>query len=128
MKVSFSLGKAKATKPVGAAPSLKKPAAFASAEDEEPVDASPVADDAKASVNKQLVAQDAGMSKAAKKRMEEEQRVDATVFEYDEVWDKMQETKLRQKLAKEADAKERKVSRSHLYCLDVATHCVRCSA
>ena len=31
------------------------------------------------------------------------------MFEYDEVWDKMQETKLRQKEAKEADSKERKV-------------------
>ena len=40
---------------------------------------------------------------------EEEKKVDATVFEYDEVWDKMQETKARQKEAKEADSKERKV-------------------
>ena len=45
-----------------------------------------------------------------KKKLEEEKKVDSTVFEYDEVWDKMQEAKLRQKEAKEADAKERKVS------------------
>ena len=42
--------------------------------------------------------------------MEEEKKVDATVFEYDEVWDKMQEAKQRQKEAKEVEAKERKVS------------------
>ena len=50
------------------------------------------------------------MSKAAKKRLEAEKKVDATVFEYDEIYDKMQEAKLKQKEAKEADAKERKVS------------------
>ena len=45
-----------------------------------------------------------------KKKLEEEKKVDSTVFEYDEVWDKMQEAKQRQKEAKEADSKERKVS------------------
>ncbi|KAH8106965.1 coiled-coil domain-containing protein 55-domain containing protein [Cristinia sonorae] len=108
MKVSFSLGKAKATKPVGDAPSLKRPAAFASLEDDEPLDVAPILDGAKTNVNKQLVSLGAGMSKAAKKQIEVEQKVDATVFEYDEVWDKMQEAKLRQKMAKEVDAKERK--------------------
>ncbi|PCH38058.1 hypothetical protein WOLCODRAFT_114737 [Wolfiporia cocos MD-104 SS10] len=48
------------------------------------------------------------MSKATKKRLESEMKVDSTVFEYDEVWDKMQEAKLRQKEAKEVDARERK--------------------
>ena len=42
--------------------------------------------------------------------MEQEMKVDSSVFEYDEVWDKMQEVKLKQKEAKEADTKERKVS------------------
>lgn len=110
MKVSFSLGKAKASKPVGDAPSLKPPTAFASLEDDEPLDAAPTLDGAKANVNRQLVAQNAGMSKAAKKQLEEQKNMDATVFEYDEVWDKMQEVKQKQKLAKEVDAKERKVS------------------
>ena len=112
MKVSFSL-KGKATaKPVGEAPSLKRSAAFAALDDDEPIDAAPTATGGKGktAANKQFIAQSVEMSKAAKKKLEAEQRVDATVFEYDEVWDKMQEAKARQKAAKEADAKERKVS------------------
>ncbi|KAJ7632651.1 coiled-coil domain-containing protein 55-domain containing protein [Roridomyces roridus] len=42
------------------------------------------------------------------KRMAAEKRVDNTVYEYDEVWDKMQEAKLRQKEAKEVESKDRK--------------------
>ncbi|KAJ3489088.1 hypothetical protein NLI96_g2391 [Meripilus lineatus] len=111
MKVSFSLSnsKSKAAKPVGAAPSLKRPAAFASLGDDEPLDAAVTsAVDSNASTNKKLVAQGVQMSKAMQKRMEEEKKIDSTVFEYDEVWDKMQEAKQRQKEAKEADSKERK--------------------
>ncbi len=116
MKVSFSLAnsKTKTTKPVGAAPSLKRPAAFASLGDDEPIDAAPtsVGISSNAGANKLLVAQGVLMSKAMKKRMEEEKKIDATVFEYDEVWDKMQDAKQRQKEAKEVDAKERKVRTS----------------
>ncbi|EMD38398.1 hypothetical protein CERSUDRAFT_49596 [Gelatoporia subvermispora B] len=111
MKVSFSLAnsKAKAAKPVGDAPPLKRSAAFASLDDDEPVDAAPTASrDRDVEVNKKLLAQNVEMSKTMKKRMEQEMRVDSTVFEYDEVWDKMQEAKLRQKEAKEADTKVRK--------------------
>jgi coiled-coil domain-containing protein 55 len=118
MKVSFSLASAKskapaapaAAKPVGDAPSLKKPVAFASLDDDEPVDAAATAGGSTSrQPNKQLIAQNVGMSKSLKRQLEEEKQVDATVFEYDEVWDKMQEAKLRQKMAKEADSKERKV-------------------
>lgn len=112
MKVSFSLAnaKAKAAKPVGAAPALKKPVTFASLEDDEPVDGAATAgSSSRASTNKRLVAQNVEMSRAMKKKLEEEKKVDATVFEYDEVWDKMQESKLRQKETKEVDARERKV-------------------
>lgn len=108
MKVSFSL-KAKASKPVGDAPSLKRPAAFGALDDDEPVDAAPTAGPSgKAAGNKQLIAQNV-MSKSLKKRLEEEKKVDETVFEYDEVWDKMQEAKQQQKVVQEEDAKERKV-------------------
>ena len=114
MKVSFSLAnakaKAKAAKPVGDAPALKKPVAFASLEDDEPDDAAVTAgSSSRGSANKRIVAQNVEMSKAMKKKLEEEKKVDATVFEYDEVWDKMQEAKLRQKEAKEVESKERKV-------------------
>lgn len=119
MKVSFSLAnsKAKAAKPVGEAPTLKRPVTFASLEDDDPVDAATTAGSSKAPANKQLVAQNMEMSKTTKKRIEQEMKVDATVFEYDEVWDKMQEAKLRQKEVKEVDAKERKV-RDSVSCLD----------
>ncbi|TFK89138.1 hypothetical protein K466DRAFT_598030 [Polyporus arcularius HHB13444] len=110
MKVSFSLKGKAAAKPVGEAPSLKRSAAFAGLDDDEPIDAAPTAvgDKGKVAANKQFIAQSVEMSKAMKKKLEQEKKVDATVFEYDEVWDKMQEAKLRQKVAKEADSKERK--------------------
>jgi len=111
MKLSFSL-KAK-DKPVGLASSLKKPTAFSSLDDDEPVDAAITSTDNRSTLpNKTLIAQNVGSSKAMKKRMEAEKLVDETVFDYDGVYDKMQEAKMRQKEAKEADAKQRKVSSS----------------
>lgn len=112
MKVSFSLkGKAPA-KPIGEAPSLKRTAAFAALDDDEPIDAAPTAtgDKGKVAANKQFIAQSVQMSKQMKKKLEEEKKVDSTVFQYDEIWDKMQEVKQKQKQAKEVDTKERKVS------------------
>jgi len=109
MKLSFSLTNNKPN-PVGAAPSLRPPAAFSSVEDDEPVDAALTSSaDQKAAPNKKLLAQNVGYSRAMIKRMEAEKKVDQTVYEYDEVWDKMQEVKIRQKEAKEVDNKERKV-------------------
>lgn len=109
MKLSFSL-KAK-EKQVGNAPSLKKPTAFSSLDDDEPVDAaSSLSDNRKAAPNTKLIAQNAESSKAMKKRMEAERLVDETVYDYDGVYDKMQEAKQRQKEAKEADSKKREVS------------------
>lgn len=110
MKLSFSL-KAQ-EKPVGAAPSLKKPVAFSSFDDDDPVDAASASSDNRRASNKKLIAQNFETSKAMKKRMEAEKLVDETVYDYDGVYEKMQEAKLRQKAAKEADAKERKVSSS----------------
>ena len=108
MKLSFSLNKPKQPPPQ---PSLKPPTAFAAADDDEPIDAAPTlsSNDNNVAANKKLLAQNVGSSKAMKKRMEAELKVDATVYEYDEVWDKMQETKAKQKEQKEADSKERKV-------------------
>lgn len=116
MKVSFSLaGKAKPTT-TGTAPPLKQPTAFASLDDE-PIDAAPTASTSRnVDANKQLAAQSAGMSKALKKRIEAEMKVDETVYEYDEVWDKMQEAKLKQKEKKEIESKERKVRQDSASC------------
>jgi len=108
MKLSIALPSTKAT--VGAAPSLKRPSAFSSVDDDDPVDAaSTLGSDNKTAPNKKLLAQNVAFSKATLKRMEEEKKVDHTVYEYDEVWDKMQLVKLRQKEAKEIENRERKV-------------------
>ncbi|KAF9500839.1 hypothetical protein BDN71DRAFT_1439696 [Pleurotus eryngii] len=109
MKVSFSLNKSKPA-PKADPPSLKRSAVFASLDDDEPFDAAPTASSSNPNVapNKQLMAFGAGSSKATRKRMETEKKVDATVYEYDEIWDKMQEAKQKQKEAKEIDAKIRK--------------------
>ena len=113
MKVSFSLSN-KNTKPLGVAPPLAKPAAFSSLDDEDTRDVVPVASSSKnALVNKTHLADKVASSKATQKRMEQEMKIDATVYEYDEVWDRMQEVKQRQKEAKEADGKQRKVG---VYC------------
>ncbi|KAF9227883.1 hypothetical protein BS17DRAFT_410333 [Gyrodon lividus] len=113
MKLSFSLTN-KNAKQVGAAPPLKKPAAFSSLDDEEPIDAAPTASSSKdVAANKKLLAQNVESSKAVRNRMEQEMKVDATVYQYDEIWDRMQEVKQRQKEVKEVDAKQRKASASH---------------
>ncbi|KAF8136386.1 coiled-coil domain-containing protein 55-domain containing protein [Boletus edulis] len=108
MKFSFALPN-KNTKPLGAAPPLTRPAAFSSLDDEDSQDVVHVAPSSKdAHVNKTLLAGKMESSKAAQKRMEQEMKIDDTVYQYDEVWDRMQEAKERQKVAKEADAKQRK--------------------
>ncbi|KAJ7685221.1 coiled-coil domain-containing protein 55-domain containing protein, partial [Mycena polygramma] len=110
MKLSFSLAKPKAA-PAPPPPSLKRPAAFALGDDDEPLDAAPTASsstDKSTAANKKLLAQNVQSSRTMRKRMEAEKKVDKTVYEYDEVWDKMQESKLRQKEAKELESKDRK--------------------
>jgi hypothetical protein len=111
MKLSFSLPKPPnpATKSVGDAPPLKRPANFGTLDD----DSLPSTRTGKAG-NGDLVAQNIQISKAAKKRMEKEQQIDATVYEYDEVWDSMQDAKARQKEIKERDSSERKVRHLHV--------------
>ena len=131
-KVAFSLSKPKASTPSSSAqaPSLKQPAAFASLDDDEPIDAAPTASGSKASsslnANKALAAQAAPkMSKAQKRRAEAAKLVDDTVYEYDEVWDRMQAEKERQKALKNAEAQERKVRYLCLRCpsLHLTSYC-----
>jgi coiled-coil domain-containing protein 55 len=113
MKLSFSLPKP-ATKSVGDAPPLKRPANFGTLEDDiADDDLLPGARTGRAG-NGDLVAQNIQISKAAKKRMEKEQQIDATVYEYDEVWDSMQDAKARQKEIKERESRERKVRHLHV--------------
>ncbi|KAK2466890.1 hypothetical protein APHAL10511_001148 [Amanita phalloides] len=108
MKLSFSLN-AKSKAPEQA-PSLKRPAAFGEGDEDDAIDAAPTSTnaDARTTANKKLLAQNMGVSKVMKKRMEAEKMVDPSVYEYDEVYDRMQQVKQRQKEVKEQDAKERK--------------------
>jgi len=96
MKVSISLNKLK--------PTLQKhsvlPPAFDTGEDDGELDRNKL---------NGPVAHAAQSSKAMQKRIAAEKQVDTTVYQYDEVWDKMKEAKQRQQLAKEADAAARKV-------------------
>lgn len=112
MKVSFSLASNK-TKATGAAPPLKQPVAFASLDDD-PVDAAPTASGSRdTQVNKKLIAQNVGSSRTMKKRIAQEKEVDKTVYQYDEMWDMMQEARQRKKEEKDGEAKTRKVSASY---------------
>jgi hypothetical protein len=110
MKLSFSLTKKATSQSVGDAPSLKRPAVFGTLDDDITSDDVLPSTRNDGAGNGDLVAQNIQLSKSAKKRMEKEQQVDATVYQYDEVWDSMQDSKARQKEIKERESKERKVS------------------
>jgi coiled-coil domain-containing protein 55 len=102
MKLSFSLNK-----PIQSPAPIKRPSAFSLADDGDP-EGSGLQE--KSQGEAEPLAYNAHSSQVMRKRMEAEKRVDETVFEYDEVWDKMQEAKLRQQASKEADASFRKVA------------------
>jgi coiled-coil domain-containing protein 55 len=114
MKVSFSLAK----KPETPSPfQLKKPPAptqkpslFNPDDDDEGL----LASDSKTKKNGVgLQTVSAETSKAQKKRELAEMAVDSTVYQYDEVWDKIQTAKQKVKEAKMAETKERKVLSTH---------------
>ncbi|KAJ3564297.1 hypothetical protein NP233_g8391 [Leucocoprinus birnbaumii] len=114
MKLSISLNKPKAS--AAPAPSLSRPSAFGTGDDDDDTNDTPStlpSSDGKTSVNKVVLAQNMQASKAMKKKMEAEKQVDATVYEYDEVWDKMQEAKHKAKAAKEQESKGRKPKYIH---------------
>lgn len=117
-KLSFSFSSKPKAAPLGAAPALKKPAAFGDlGDDDEPIDAALTSSSsARADVNKRLAAQGAStstaggaLSRTAKKKLQQEIAVDPTVYEYDEVYDRMKEAEVRAKAIKEDEAAERKV-------------------
>ena len=95
-KLSFSL-KAKPKAANVAPPPKTTPAAFGALEDD-------VQESVPLAMNsKKPVAQHTTTSRALKKKMEEEKMVDQTVFEYDEVWDRMKDAEKKAKAAKEAN-------------------------
>jgi len=106
---SFALPK---TKPAAPLPPPKSAAVF-SALDDDTLDAAPTAstDNKSVAVNKRLAVQTStSISRTTRRKLEEEQKVDKSVFEYDEVYDRMKEAEERAKEKKNADAQERKVS------------------
>jgi len=58
---------------------------------------------------KSLVPTQAIITKAMKREMEEQKKVDATVYQYDEVYDRLKEADRLAQLAKEEEAKIRQV-------------------
>lgn len=105
MKLSFSLK----AKTVGPALPLKPATPFTSLEDD-PADASPTPLNGRAEIQKHLVTQNSSaISRATRKKLEEEKKVDQTIFEYDEVYDLMEEAKQRSKEKRDIEAQERKV-------------------
>lgn len=104
MKLSISFNKPKTTQ--SKVPVLQ-PSAFAAALNDEEAESEQNIDQPSGS---RPTSHNVESSKAMRKRMEAAKRVDDTVYEYDEVWDKMQEAKQRQQAAKEAEAGARKVS------------------
>lgn len=111
MKLSFSLNK-----PIQPPASIKRPSAFSLADDGDQEDSG------KPQGKAEPLAYNAHSSQVMRRRMEAEKRVDDTVFEYDEVWDKMQEAKQRQQASKEADASIRKVASVPYLRIDYSTH------
>lgn len=111
MKVSFSLAKKPETpssfqlkKP---SVPTQKPSLFSAGDDDE----DSLVPDSKTSKKNGIGIQtvSAETSKATKKRELAEMAVDSTVYQYDEVWDRMQVAKQKVKEAKMAESKERKV-------------------
>ncbi len=83
---------------------VKKTSLF-TAIDDVPIDAP---GPGRSEVNKRLAAMSSGStSKTQKRRMEDEKKLDQSVYQYDEVWDNMQAAKQLAKESKEAAAKDR---------------------
>lgn len=111
MKLSISLNKPKVVQHPSP---IKRPSAFSLADDGDTEDSGL---SGKSHGKTEPLAHNVYSSQAMKRRMEAEKRVDKTVFEYDEVWDKMQEAKQRQQASKEADANLRKVASVAIFIL-----------
>lgn len=104
---SISL-KPKAKPSTGATVALQPARGFGKVGDDEPQDAAATSStSSRTEVNKRLTAMNTGNSKAQKRRMKEAQNVDETVYQYDEVYDKMQDAKAKAKAVKEVESQKR---------------------
>jgi coiled-coil domain-containing protein 55 len=104
----FSISLKPKAAPAQQAPPLKKSVAFGAADDDT-LDAAPTASSSgRADVNKRLAAMGSGsVSKVQRRKIEEEMKVDQSVYQYDEIWDNMQAAKQMAKESKEAASKDR---------------------
>ena len=113
MKVSFSLSKKPETpspfQPKKPSAPAQKPSLFNADDDDD--DGDLLAPKPKTNRNNGIGTQtlSAETSKAQKKRELAEMAVDSTVYQYDEVWEKLQVAKQKVKEAKLAESKEHKV-------------------
>jgi coiled-coil domain-containing protein 55 len=105
VKLGFSLKQ----KPKTNATVIQQPAAspFLSLDDDEPRIVEPTKASRRAPAR--LVATEASMSKSLRNQLEEQRKTDPHAFEYDEVWDRMKDAERQAQLAKEEEAKIRKV-------------------
>lgn len=111
MKLSFSLNSKKAGSSVPTpTPSLSRPLAFGTLEDDDVPDAEAL------DLNRNLAGRNVStstfggsLSRTQKQKLEKEKEVDPTVYEYDEVYDLMKEAQIKAKQAKEDDPQARKV-------------------
>lgn len=117
-KLSFSFKSKSKPPPKTAAP---QPSAFASFDDDQP-STDDIAPDAKKKGGKgkkangpiSLIATSSTLTKAQRREMEEQKRVDATVYEYDSIYDSLKEAERRAEEKKEEEAKIRQV-RAFIY-------------
>jgi coiled-coil domain-containing protein 55 len=106
-KISFSFkAKAKPSKPT-VVPS--QPSAFVSLDEEQDAQAPNGSAKPGKSEPRSLVPTQTTMTKAMKKEMEQQKKVDATVYEYDEVYDSLKEAERLAAIAREEEAKIRQV-------------------
>lgn len=111
MKLSFSLGnkaKPSTATPIGNAPSLKKPAAFGSLDDDDDNVANIAGPSSKRREARPVVTTKTTWRAGAKKGFNTP--LDPTVTQYDEVYDEMKEAQERARAGKEEESKDRKVS------------------
>lgn len=123
MKLSFALPKAKTSTTPGSS-LLKRPAALTSLEDDDPYQADDKTEDAaptfgtggpksNIAANKRFKANavqtSSTMSRTTRKKLEEQEKLDKTIFEYDEVYEVMKLAETKAKEAKEVEGREKKV-------------------
>jgi hypothetical protein len=108
-KLSFSFKPKPKVKATAAIP--PQPYAFSNLDDEHIEEDSGASKPGRPGMTKStsLIPTQVTMTKAMKREMEEQKRVDATVYQYDEVYDRLKEADRQAEIAREEEAKIRQV-------------------